>query len=319
MSTRQATVEDAPSSPSPPPPSTSADKPKVNDDNDDAKDISHEAVGPDGPEMESPAAPATKEDRGQEEEEEDVWDPSEERLPGQDFKDKKSKGKEKETDSPAGIGTEDQPWQAVWAPEQNAWYFWNTKTGEVSWTNPLESTSASETHAAQPPLPDEAPPLPSGPVPSGSTTTPRYGSAAATNAFEAPLSTSRYGQQPSQPEIDEGLLHMVSGVRGGGGYAPGGDPGVQSAAFNSRTGQFTPSNYQYTVGHLDEYNRAKRMNSHYFDVEAWEREKAADQEKRKREEESGQGGSRKVTKKDMQRFKKKAQEKRARNQAWLRD
>ncbi|WVF67573.1 hypothetical protein IAT40_002331 [Kwoniella sp. CBS 6097] len=308
MSAKQATVEDAPSSPSPPP-IASTDKLKGSDDQetDEAKSQAGSEERDSPKEQLITSLGAGEEDEAEEEEEE--WDPAEERLPGQEVKEK-SKGKEKEKETEA----EAQPWQAVWAPEQNAWYFWNTKTGEVSWTNPLEPASSSGSNAAQPPLPNEAPPLPSGPIPSSSTTTPRFNSAAPTNAFETPI--PRYD---SQPEIDEGLLHMVSGVRGGGGYAPGGDPSVQSATFNARTGQFTPSDYQYTPGHLDEYNRAKRMNSHYFDVEAWEREKAADQEKRKREEESGEGGSRKVTRKDMQRFKKKAQEKKARNQAWLRD
>lgn len=52
-------------------------------------------------------AGASKEDGSDDEE----WDPSEERLPGQSSKDK---GKGKATDQDAS-----QPWQAVWAPEQN--------------------------------------------------------------------------------------------------------------------------------------------------------------------------------------------------------
>ncbi|WVQ95056.1 hypothetical protein IAU59_002148 [Kwoniella sp. CBS 9459] len=311
MPAKQATVEDAPSSPSPPPPASTF---KLLGSEADTEEKETETRHDKSPEGE--AYPVTdSHDEKPAEEDEEEWDPAEERLPGQELKEK-GKGKEKESESSGETKVEDQPWQAVWAPEQNAWYFWNTKTGEVSWTNPLESASSSESSAVQPPLPNEAPPLPSGPLPSSSSAIPRNGlsSAGPRNAFEAPV--PRFD---TQPEIDEGLLHMVSGVRGGGGYAPGGDPSVQSASFNARTGQFTPSDHQYTVGHLDEYSRAKRMNSHYFDVEAWEREKAADLEKRKREEESGEGGSRKITRKDMQRFKKKAQEKRARNQAWLRD
>ena len=44
--------------------------------------------------------------------EEEVWDPSEERLPGQPSS---AKGKGKAVESDAG----GQPWQAVWAAEQN--------------------------------------------------------------------------------------------------------------------------------------------------------------------------------------------------------
>lgn len=41
------------------------------------------------------------------------------------------------------------------------------------------------------------------------------------------------------------------------------------------------------------------MSSRYFDVEAWEREKAAEHAKRKREEEMGVSSSKQITKKDM--------------------
>lgn len=53
------------------------------------------------------------------------------------------------------------------------------------------------------------------------------------------------------------------------------------------------------MDHLDEYNRAKRMNSHYFDVDAWEKQKAEENAKRKRDEESGVVSNKKITKKDM--------------------
>jgi hypothetical protein len=52
-------------------------------------------------------AGSSKEDGSDDEE----WDPSEERLPGQSSKDK-GKGKATEQDA-------SQPWQAVWAAEQN--------------------------------------------------------------------------------------------------------------------------------------------------------------------------------------------------------
>lgn len=73
---------------------------------------------------------------------------------------------------------------------------------------------------------------------------------------------------------------------------------TQRAAFNSRTGKFTLQDY-YSPEHLSEYNRAKRMNSHYFDVEAWERQKAEESAKRRREEEEGGSSKKKISKKDM--------------------
>lgn len=82
------------------------------------------------------------------------------------------------------------------------------------------------------------------------------------------------------------------------GGAPGGDGAVQTAAFNARTGRFAPADTSYTYDHLDEYNRMKRMSSHYFDVEAWEKQRQEEQAKRRREEAEGVA-PKKITRKDM--------------------
>ena len=192
----------------------------------------------------------------------------------------KSKGKGKAKQDAAG--DKQQPWQAVWSPESNgereytprmhlldscsAWYFWNTITGEVSWTNPLEPEGSSSTPAQ--------PPLPPGPPPEGS---------APSAAFGLPR------------DIDPDLAFLLPPSQRGG---PGADASAQTALFNSRTGRFTPADYNYTVDHLDEYNRSKRMNSHYFDVEAWEKQRAAENAKRKADEAAGIA-PKKITKKDM--------------------
>jgi hypothetical protein len=69
-----------------------------NDDEDDEDEEEESGGGPSG---------VDKDESGDEE-----WDPSEERLPGQSTK---GKGKGKETEQDANK----QPWQAVWAAEQN--------------------------------------------------------------------------------------------------------------------------------------------------------------------------------------------------------
>ncbi|WWD02300.1 hypothetical protein V865_000339 [Kwoniella europaea PYCC6329] len=279
--TKQATVEDATSaSPTPTPPPTSDLPESSSTQVDKVKDQPIDSLGDD-------------------DEEEAEWDPSSERLPGQSSSTSKEKCKAVEDeidDDKEEEGNEkeqDQPWQAVWAAEQNAWYFWNKDTGEVTWTNPLEPSSSS----SQPPLPTEQPPTTPGPNDNDNV----YGFG--------------FGGDPSQPEIDPGLAHLFGGDSSG----PGGDPTMQKAMFNSRTGRFTASNYEYTVGHLDEYNRAKRMNNHYFDVDQWEREKQQENEKKRKALEDGKGGEKKITKKDMERFRKKNAEKKARSQAWLRE
>ncbi|WRT68500.1 uncharacterized protein IL334_005476 [Kwoniella shivajii] len=293
MSTKKATVEDASSlspSPSAPAPVQSSSP----DGKEDTVDEPITTLGGDDAEAEGKEA----EDEEEEEEEEEVWDPSSEKLPGQG---ESSKGKSKAKNVGEG---EEQPWQAVWSPEQNAWYFWNTKSGQVSWTNPLEPSSSTSTMTPQPPLP-------SGPAPaSSSAPTPAAGGY---NAFEHDRD-----YDSSVPEIDPGLAHLFGESSTGGGMGRGLDSTLQKAKFNSRTGKFTGNEYQYTVGHLDEYNRAKRMNNHYFDVDAWEKQKFEENQKRKRDEEQGIT-DKKITKKDMDRFRKKAQEKKARSQAWLRE
>ncbi|WVQ71957.1 hypothetical protein IAR50_001499 [Cryptococcus sp. DSM 104548] len=239
-------------------------------------------------------------------EEEEEWDPSEERLPGETGK--QGKGKEKAQDEPSPEGEkkdegDTKGWQAVWAPEQNAYYFWNSTSGEVTWTNPLAPPPLPQ-DASQPPLPNEPPPLPAGPAPTASAP-----------AAAAP-EVDPHNQFGQLPEIDPALALLLPPSQRG----PGGADAhlVQQATFNSRTGRFTPLDYQYTVGHLDEYNRAKRMNSHYFDVDAWERQKAEESERKAREEANG-GKRSTTTRKDMDRYRKKAAEKKQRNQAWLRE
>ncbi|WVW85532.1 hypothetical protein I302_107570 [Kwoniella bestiolae CBS 10118] len=271
---KQATVEDASSaSPTPPP----AELPESSAAVDEAVDQPIDSIGEDDQSKEA------------EKEEEEEWDPSSERLPGQATP--KEKEKEKGKEKADGKTEEEQPWQAVWAAEQNAWYFWNRNTGEVTWTNPLDPSTSNST---QPPLFAES-----------------------TSSSATYPDNSAFGGDPSQPEIDPGLAHLFGGDAGSS--SAGGDPAMQKAMFNSRTGKFTSMNYEYTVGHLDEYNRAKRMGNHYFDVDGWERQKAEENERKRKAAEEGGRGERKVTKKDMERFKKKNAEKKARSQAWLRE
>ena len=100
------------------------------------------------------------------------------------------------------------------------------------------------------------------------------------------------------PDIDPGLHYLLPPEQRGMGLSKA-EAGAQTALFNARTGRFTANNYQYTVGHLDEYNRANRMKSHYFDVDSWEKERAEENAKRKRDEEMGIAPKAKISRKDM--------------------
>ncbi|WOO77257.1 uncharacterized protein LOC62_01G000849 [Vanrija pseudolonga] len=191
---------------------------------------------------------------------------------------------EPSTSAAKGKGKADSTnaWQAVWSPERNAYYFWNTETDEVTWVNPLA------------PAGSDAPPLPNEPAPS------------------APASSSAPRAAPTTaPEMDPALAFLLPPeARTADG---------SSAMFNARTGRFTPVDYTYSVAHLDEWNRAKRMSERFFDVDGWEKQKAAENAKRKADEAAGVVRETKITKKDMDRFRRKKAEHKAKRQAWLYD
>ncbi|EKC98360.1 hypothetical protein A1Q2_07374 [Trichosporon asahii var. asahii CBS 8904] len=161
-------------------------------------------------------------------------------------------------------------WQAVWAPEKNAYYFWNTETNAVTWENPLAPASSSSTPAA------------------GST-------AASASATPGP-SVPRGGL----PDIDPELAYLLPSESRDAA-------GTQLLAVSGRFQQRDDGAFAAR----DEYERQKRFGDAYFDVEGWEKERG----KRRREEEQ----PRKVTKKDMERFKAKKAEKTRRARAWLYD
>jgi hypothetical protein len=89
------------------------------------------------------------------------------------------------------------------------------------------------------------------------------------------------------PDIDPALHHLLAPEQRGEG----------AAAINGL--KYAPQDYNYSFTHLDEYNRAKRFSEHYFDVDGWEKQKAAEAHKRKADEEAGVGSSKKLTKRDM--------------------
>ena len=246
--------------------------------------------------------PSDDEDDEEEDQDEDeeVWDPAEEKLPWQENapgKKDKGKGKAKQEAAAAGgsgggVAAADgaHPWQAVWSPDKNgelsrryigpsqrhqlkyiAWYFWNTSTGEVTWTNPLAPAASSSSSSAS--SSTAAPPLPAGPAPSI-------------------IQPSRIG---GIPDIDPDLAYLLPSVSR---YIPGSEPGdLQSANFSSRSGRFNANNNDYAIDRLDEYNREKRFNSKYFDQDKWEAEMR--ERNMKRSLEVANGGKPAISKKDM--------------------
>lgn len=143
---------------------------------------------------------------------------------------------------------ESTPWQAIYSPQYNAYYFYNTETHETTWNNPLavEDPVASSTSQD--------------PVPSTSMTHNDPQAALEAAAIAA-------GIDPSLAYLDPTLLASIPGTS-----APSTTSGLPpsfTAKFNARTGQFTRPDAR-DPSHLSEHARAARMSEFYFDVNAWE-------------------------------------------------
>lgn len=154
-------------------------------------------------------------------------------------------------------------WQAVWSPPHNTYYFHNMRTGETTWTNPLaDSSSASNSIDAQQ-------------IASSS----HYDSLAAAAAAQG---------------IDPELAYLDPSLAGPSSSSTSAASGLYTAKFNARTGQFAKPDAR-DPDHVSEYERMKRMNSFYFDMDAWQKEV---EERNTQEAENGKK-RKKPTKKDI--------------------
>ncbi|KAG2109024.1 uncharacterized protein F5147DRAFT_693678 [Suillus discolor] len=197
-------------------------------------------------------------------------------------------------------------WQAIWSPQHNAYYFYNSETKETTWVNPLQP-AASE------------------PEPSSSSTS-QSGPSTIIDSHYATLQANAMAQG-----IDPSLAHLDPSLASSSGVPSN---LMYTAKFNARTGAFAKVDSRDPT-HLSEYERAKRMSEFYFDVGAWE----SDVEARNRAEieAEGEGKKRKrPTKKDLvrsdmdsvhyrmlifilqERFKEQKKLKKIAKTAWLR-
>ncbi len=152
--------------------------------------------------------------------------------------------RELETENDCGKGTV-TTWQAIYSPEYNAYYFYNTETQETTWTNPLASSE-----------------------PAASTSTSDAQDPAALLSMDPRYDAMQ--QAAISQGIDPALAYLDPSLGSAMPSASVGPDGMSfSAKFNARTGQFTrPDGRDPT--HLSEYERMKRMSQFYFDVGAWE-------------------------------------------------
>jgi len=159
-------------------------------------------------------------------------------------------------------------WQAIWSPQHNAYYFFNSRTNETTWTNPLENGASQPSASSSSVQPNSDP------------STSHYNAQAAAAAAQG---------------IDSSLAYLDPTL----GAGPSNPSGFSyTARFNARTGTFAKPDAR-NPDHVSEYERMKRMSEFYFDVNAWEQ----DVEQRKAEEEAEGGKKRKKpTKKDLVSF-----------------
>lgn len=97
------------------------------------------------------------------------------------------------------------------------------------------------------------------------------------------------------PDIDPDLAYLLPSESR---YIPGSEGGdLQTANFNARSGKFNSNNNNYSIDHLDEYNKEKKFNAKYFDQDKWEAEMR--ERNLKRSLEVAQGKQPVISKKDM--------------------
>ncbi|KAF8323854.1 hypothetical protein DL93DRAFT_38343 [Clavulina sp. PMI_390] len=241
--------------------------------------------------------------------------------------------------SSATVVASSTDWQAIYSPAHGAYYFFNPKTQETTWTNPLVPPTGAEAAPSQNPSSD----------PSTAAQTKTAPNASASTSYPQPHSyTQPQQQRPLRPlptankatpadelnGIDPELAFLDPSLAGSSSGGPGGAIPTFTAKFNAHTGRFASgAAAARDPNHVSEYERAKRMSEAYFDVDAWKQQVDDRDGARKREREAeeqygygygeDEGGvgrkSKKPTKADMQRFREKKQEKKARKNAWLRE
>ncbi|KZT26046.1 hypothetical protein NEOLEDRAFT_1132556 [Neolentinus lepideus HHB14362 ss-1] len=193
-------------------------------------------------------------------------------------------------------------WQAIYSPQHNAYYFYNARTNETTWQNPLQPTDATSQASASSSNPSASPEPQAG----SSTSSGPGASPAVAQLYAMQAAAQAQGIDPSLAYLDPSLAHAT-----GAGSGPA--PFEFTAKFNSRTGAFTKADAR-DPGHLSEYERMKRMSEVYFDTAEWERQVAL-----QKEEEEREGKKRKKpTKKDLDRWKEQKRLKKIAKTAWLR-
>ena len=197
----------------------------------------------------------------------------------------------------------------VWDANRGAWYFWNAKTNETTWTNPLEGTASAEAEAS-------------------------------TSGASAPAPTISDEELAQLHNLDPDLAYLDPGLyasqlsearqayntsRGGGGSSNSNAIAAGAYAtkgtFDARTGKFVPAakTAEYDPSRLSHANQADRQMGAFFEVDAYNEERRRLREEEDMIEQAGGSRKRKPTKQDIQFYQQRKKEKKAAKLSWLRD
>lgn len=208
-------------------------------------------------------------------------------------------------------------WQAIFSPQHNAYYFFNTVTQETTWVNPLQPEASGSGASGST---EEGTSSKSEPEAEASSAEQQ----ATGQAGPGPGSMSHYTalQEAALAQgIDPALAHLDPSLLSGVPGRPVDASGIPlfTAKFNRHTGAFAKTSAR-DPGHFSEYERAKRMSEFYFDVNQWEDQLASQGGSIKGTEEDQESKKRKrLTKTDMERFKEQKKQKKLAKTAWLRN
>lgn len=131
------------------------------------------------------------------------------------------------------------------------------------------------------------------------------------NAQARSTSQEQEQEEKDYGGIDPDLAYLDPSLASGTGSAGG-----SRATFNHK-GVFT-RDADRNPDHVSEYSRSRRQNAVYFDVDAWEQQVDSEQSRKRALEEDADPKHRRLSKNQVQSFKEKRAEKRAKKQrAWL--
>ncbi|KAJ3196670.1 hypothetical protein HK101_008124 [Irineochytrium annulatum] len=221
-------------------------------------------------------------------------------------------------------GTNDgQPWQAVYDEESKSYYWWNTTTGETTWDDPNEVLAKSE---AEPSTANDREPAAANGAPADAPTNAHadyynskeymewyYSQMAASSAAGAGdvppgtyAITAAYGAVPA---AGNGLA--AGATTSAEGFNPAADYSL-SATFNQKTGRFQPDRFASNAeSYFNPNAKAERQMAHFFDIDRYQEER--NMMRMQEMMDPNRNKKVKLTKRDLEKFKKKNKEKKLRS------